>query len=100
MNKYSIVSTERSMLQLTTIEDITYKRMFNGHGIFYEDKMFDMITTKDQHFLKANHSTTSNYTDKESLQHSKTPYYSIPKVIIKHDTLLFSWADDAIQISN
>lgn len=99
MNKDSIVSTEHLLVQLTTIEGVTSKRMFGGHGIFHDGKMFGMVTAKGQRYFKADESNLSNYTDKGSEKHSRMPYYSIPEDIMEDDALLLSWAEKAIVIS-
>ena len=44
-------STEQKQLladKLVQIEGITTKKMFGGHGVFHESKMFGLIDTKNQ----------------------------------------------------
>ena len=99
MSQDSNISTAHLLEQLTSIDGVTSKSMFGGHGIFHGGKMFGMVTAKGQRYFKANESTLSNYTDKGSEKHSRMPYYSIPEDIMEDDALLISWAEKAIEIS-
>lgn len=99
MNKDSKISTEHILEQLTTIDGVTSKRMFGGHGVFHNDKMFGLITAKGHRYFKANESTLADYIDKGSEKHSRMPYYSIPEDILEEDALLVCWAEKSIEAS-
>lgn len=99
MNKDSIASTERILELLATIDGVTSKRMFGGHGVFHNDKMFGLFTAKGQRYFKANETTITDYTDKGTEKHSKMPYFSIPQDIMEEDAMLIVWAKKAIKVS-
>lgn len=84
--------------KLSTIEGVTSKKMFGGHGIFHDGKMFGMISAKGMAFLRTNDSNKSDYLDKGSEQHSKMPYHTIPDDILNSDELV-EWSKKSIEIS-
>lgn len=99
MNQYFTISTEHLIEQLATITGVTSKRMFGGHGIFHNDKMFGLFTAKGHRYFKANESTLTKYTAKGSEKHSRMPYYSIPEDVAKDSALLVEWAKKSIEAS-
>jgi DNA transformation protein and related proteins len=92
------LNAELLLEKLSVIEGVTSKKMFGGHGIFHEDKMFGMISAKGIAFLRTNDSNRDDYLNKGSEQHSKMPYHSIPDNVLNGDELL-NWAKESIEIS-
>ena len=95
----SVAAAEELVDKLGSIGGITSKRMFGGHGIFHENKMFALIDSKGQCFLKADDTNKSDFEEKDSFQHSRMPYYSIPDEVINNPKLLIEWAKKSIAIS-
>jgi DNA transformation protein len=95
-------STEQKQLladKLVQIEGITTKKMFGGHGVFHENKMFGLIDSKGVVFFKTNEITVDDYLDKSSDKHSRMPYYSVPTEIFQDFDKLEEWAKKSIVIS-
>lgn len=99
MKAESVFSAEELVAKLDGLGDITSKKMFGGHGIFHEGKMFGIIDSKGNAFLKADDGLKSDRVAQGAEQHSRMPYFSIPAAVYKdHDTLT-SWAKESIQAS-
>ena len=99
MQKASEEQKQLLVEKLVQIEGITTKKMFGGHGIFHENKMFGLIDSKGIVFFKANESSAGDYLDAGSHKHSKMPYYSVPNNIFNDFDKLDAWAKKSIEIS-
>ena len=84
---------------LSSLNGISTKKMFGGYGIFHEDKMFGLIDSKGNCFLKANEENKEDYLSSGGEQHSRMPYYSISEEILNDTDKLLPLAQFAIQIS-
>ncbi len=85
--------------KLSMIKGISSKKMFGGHGIFHEGKMFGIIDPKGQAYFKVNTALQSDYEKNDSHRHGKMPYFSIPKHVLDNDKILSEWAKKSIEIS-
>lgn len=92
------LNAELLLEKLSVIEGVTSKKMFGGHGIFHDGKMFGMISAKGMAFLRTNDSNRDQYLSKGSEQHSRMPYHTIPDDVLNGDDLL-EWTKQAIGIS-
>ena len=99
MQKESTMQTELLLGKLVQIQGITTKKMFGGHGIFHENKMFGLIDSKGGVFFKANETNVDEYLNAGSAKHSKMPYYSVPENIFQDFDMLEEWAKKSIVIS-
>lgn len=99
MTQESIISAEELVEKLITIDEVTSKRMFGGHGIFHQDKMFGLITAKGGQYLKADKKNIETFLSKGSEKHSRMSYYSIPNDVLENHDLLIQWALLAIEAS-
>ena len=99
LTQASVEATEKLLKDLNSIKGVTSKKMFGGHGIFHEKKMFGLIDSKGQSFLKADDSTIADYEKANSTKHSRMPYYSIPEDVISNKEKLQAWVKKAIAIS-
>lgn len=95
----SVLSAELIVKNLEAIEGITSKKMFGGHGIFHEGKMFGMVDSKGGVFFKADADTQDNYLSRGAQKHSKMPYFSIPEEVLNNIDELVNWANQSISIS-
>lgn len=100
MTQESILSAAELIEKLVAIEGVASKKMFGGHGIFHEDKMFGLITAKGRQYFKTDSTNKENYISKGSEKHSRLSYYSIPLDVLENNDLLIDWALSAIEISN
>lgn len=98
-NQESALNTEVILAKLEPLGDIMSKKMFGGHGIFHQDKMFGMVDSKGQYYFKTNETMIEEYDSKGSQKHSKMPYYSIPNTVLNDHDLLLSWANKSIEAS-
>ena len=98
-NPASAEATALLLSKLVGIDGVTSKKMFGGHGIFHDSKMFALIDSKGNCFIKADDSTRPDYLAKGSEQHSRMPYYSLPQEVEDDAEMLISWIEKAIEIS-
>lgn len=90
---------EQYLEQLSSIEGVSSKKMFGGHGIFHESKMFGIISAKGKLFFKVNEKTQIDYENAGSEKHSRMPYFSVPEEVIAGDGSLVEWALQSIEAS-
>ncbi len=95
----SDISANLLVTKLESIGGVTSKKMFGGHGIFHENKMFGIVDSKGVCFLKTDETTLPDFEAANSDKHSRMPYYSIPLVVLKDQKKLMAWAKDSIRIS-
>lgn len=85
--------------KLSAVEGISSKKMFGGNGIFHDGKMFGLIDSKGNCFLKANEENKDDFLSAGGEQHSRMPYYSISEEVLSNPELLIPMAEHAIKIS-
>jgi DNA transformation protein len=99
MTAASVLSAEAFVDCIGTLGEITSKKMFGGHGIFHEGKMFGMIDSKGKYFMRVDETNQAEYEKKGSERHSRMPYFSIPDDVIKDPKSLVTWAKKSIKAS-
>lgn len=101
-DKHTSAAAETAALweaKLDPIGGITTKKMFGGYGIFHEGKMFGMVNSKGEAFLKTNEEIQAKFEAAGSQRHAKMPYYTLPEsVVINHEEWV-EWAKESIRIS-
>lgn len=85
--------------KLISIEEISSKGMFGGYGIFHDGKMFGMVDSKAQAYLKVDDGNRANFEKEGAQPHGKMPYLTIPDVIMKDQDKLIQWAKASIAIT-
>ena len=93
------ISSELLIDKLPSIEGITSKKMFGGYGIFHDGKMFSLVNSKGEIYLKADDTIVSKFEDAGATQHGKMPYFSLPKSVLLDQEILVLWAKESIDIS-
>ncbi|MEQ9403012.1 MAG: TfoX/Sxy family protein [Cyclobacteriaceae bacterium] len=93
------LSAEFLVEKLSEIDGITSKKMFGGHGIFHEGKMFGIVDSKGQTYLKTNEESVDEYVKKGAIPHGKMPYHSIPEGVLSAPSELIRLARKSIEIS-
>ena len=78
--------------------NIRAKKMFGGSGIYYNDKMFVMVTPKGEYFFKVDENLKKEFAKKGSVMHSKMPYSSVPPEIVHHQESLLEWAQKSMAL--
>ncbi len=99
LTQQSVLAAETILHDLSVIKDVTSKKMFGGHGIFHEDKMFGIIDSKGQAFLKADDTNMADFEAYDSKKHSRMPYYAIPIKVLRNKKELVQWANKSIRAS-
>ncbi len=99
LTKESVFSAELLTEKLASIGGITTKKMFGGHGIFHDGKMFGIIDSKGICFLRINETTQSDYEENGGVRHSRMPYFSLPEQIFNDLDKFLIWAKKSIEIS-
>ena len=99
LTKEASILADLLVEKLSPIGGISTKKMFGGHGIFHEGKMFCIIDSKAQAYMKADDSNKADYEATASQQHSKMPYYSIPEEVLNNVKMLIIWANKSISIA-
>ncbi|RMA57046.1 TfoX/Sxy family protein [Ulvibacter antarcticus] len=101
-NEHTSAAEESANLlldKLSGISGVTSKKMFGGHGIFHDGRMFGMIDSKGKSFLKTNETNIDDYLEKGSEKHSRMPYYSIPIEVQNDISSLSQWTQKSIAAS-
>ena len=83
--------------RLNGLGDISTKKMFGGHGVFFKGKMFGIIDSKGQCYFKVNDHNKTDFIQHGSHQHGKMPYFSIPNEILDHSEKLLQWANKTLK---
>lgn len=92
-------SAESVQGRLAGLGDIRIRKMFGGHGIFLDERMFGLVDSQGDVFLKVDESNSAAYVKAGSSKHSRMPYYQVPKVVLGNDAELKKWARASIDIS-
>lgn len=85
--------------KFSAISGVSSKKMFGGYGIFHEGKMFGIIDSKGNSFLKVTDENRKAFDDAGAEQHSRMPYFSIPSEVLTNQKTLISWAKKSIKVS-
>ena len=85
--------------KLQVIGGVSSKKMFGGFGVFHEGKMFALVNSKGQAYLKSDETNKAKFTACGASQHGKMPYFSLPEEVFKDHDKLMSWAQESIAMS-
>ncbi len=92
--------------QLETIDLVTYKRMFGGVGVFYEGKMFGLISSQAAFYLKVSDANRTQFEASEMPKFNPgnkpgkgMPYYQVPPNVLEDKALLKEWALQSVEIA-
>lgn len=99
MTNDSMLIAELLLEKLAPLGDISIKKMFGGHGIFHEGKMFGMVDSKGKAFLKSDEAIQDFFEKQGCQKHSRMPYYAIPEHVLEDDKKLMEWATESIKIT-
>ena len=97
--QYSNEITALVLQKLVHIPGITGKKMFGGSGLMYHEKMFGLVDSKGNCFLKADRETIPTFIDLGGEQHSRMPYYSVSENNLKNAKNIIILVEHAIKIS-
>ncbi|MEQ8325317.1 MAG: TfoX/Sxy family protein [Cytophagales bacterium] len=98
--KAESTQTAESLVQkLAGLGNINSKKMFGGHGLFCDDKMFCIVDSKGQSFFKGDDKLKSELESQGGFKHGRMPYYSIPDSVLNSNSELIRYATKAIEIA-
>jgi DNA transformation protein len=100
--KLTDVSTQAAedlQSRLSTLGDVTTKKMFGGHGIFESGKMFALVDSGGTVFFKADETNRERFEKAGSQKHARMPYFKVPDQILSNDTDLLEWAQTSIVVA-
>lgn len=97
--KLSAQVAEQLHADICDIEDITLKKMFGGSGVFHQGKMFGLVDSKGNCFVKAEEAYMIAQETFGIHKHSKMPYYAIPDEVLSNRDKLLSLIHHSIQVS-
>ena len=95
----STKSAEDIQNRLSKLGIIRIKKMFGGHGIFEEEKMFALVDSKGHVFFKVDDTNLSRFEEAGSEKHARMPYYRVPEEVLGDNDLLEEWARISIKIA-
>ncbi|MEO9474699.1 MAG: TfoX/Sxy family protein [Cyclobacteriaceae bacterium] len=90
------LQAELFLEKLSSLDGITGKKMFGGHGIFCDEKMFGIVDSKGQCFLKVDDSNKADFETAGASSHGKMSYYTIPEDVFANNDALIQWAQKSI----
>lgn len=99
MSQDSVLAAEELAQKLAVISDISTKKMFGGHGVFHQGKMFGIVDSKGSVYFKADEKMASAYLEKGGTKHGRMPYYSVPNEVLSDLDTLKVWAQKSIELS-
>ncbi len=85
---------------LQPLGSVSSKKMFGGHGLFQNGKMFGLISSDAELFLKVDESNRGGFLRARSPQHGKMPYFRVPKSVLSEDDKLLDWAGSAVEVAH
>ena len=85
--------------KLNDIDELSSKKMFGGHGLFHQGKMFGMVDPKGEPYLKVNDTQRAIFEKKGATAHAKMPYVTIPDKIFNNKEEFKEWAWQSINLS-
>ncbi|MEP4532451.1 MAG: TfoX/Sxy family protein [Cyclobacteriaceae bacterium] len=94
------LQAELFLEKLSALDGITGKKMFGGHGIFCNGKMFGIVDSKGQCYLKVDDSNKPDFEEAGASSHGKMSYYTIPEVVFSNNDELTKWAQKSILTTN
>ena len=62
--------------------DLTYRKMFGGLGLYHEGRIFAVVSSEGQIFLKCMGGLAADLATSGSTQFHKMPYWSLPDAML------------------
>ena len=84
---------------LSSIGDISSRKMFGGYGLFAGKAMFALVTSEGKIFFKVAKANQRCYEEAGAEKFGKMPYYALPDAVRKNPTMLDDWARASIKIA-
>ena len=86
--------------RLAALGAVSSKKMFGGYGLFQAGKMFGLITSDAELFLKVADANRARFRRARAPQHGKMPYFRVPKRVLADNARLLEWAGSAVEVAH
>ncbi len=63
-------------------------------------KMFGLVSSDAEFFLKVDESNQARFRRARAPQHGKMPYFRVPKSVLGNDSKLLDWASSAAEVAH
>ena len=100
LTQQSSEACERVVEALSSLGDISSKKMFGGYGIFENSAMFALVDSQGEVYFKADDTNISRFQDIDAKKHGRMPYYQIPDEILDAQPALLDWARSSIAVAH
>jgi len=92
--------------QLDSVQDVHYRKMFGGAGI-YAGEVFFALVSGEQLYFKTSPENEKRYTDAgmgpfipfEDKPNYKMSYHEVPLAVLEQPQELYEWASEAIAVA-
>ena len=84
---------------LTEHYPVTTRNMFGGVGIYCEDGMFGLITSRDVFCLKVDDENRPDYEAADASQFMTMPYYEVPADVLESSEELGLWVQKSLAVA-
>lgn len=95
----STQAAEDLQRRLSTLGEITTKKMFGGYGIFESGKMFALVDSAGGVYLKADDTNRGRFEEAGSKKHGRMPYFRIPDKVLNSESNLLEWSQASIVVA-
>ena len=92
-------ATEKIVEQLSTLGDVSSRKMFGGYGVFESGVMFALVTSAGVPHLKVNDTNLAPFENAGAEKFGRMPYYEIPAKVLNNTSTLRKWARVSIALS-
>lgn len=99
MTNKSVEAAEKQQSDLAGLGEIQLKKMFGGHGIFEDGKMFALVDKDGGIYFKVDQTNLEQYETKAAMKHGRMPYYLVPEQVLGDRERLEDWAGQSIQVA-
>ena len=99
LSKDATAAVEDFATRIAPLGDITSKKMFGGYGVFESGKMFSLVNSDGEVFLKVVEANRPQFEAHEAKPHGRMPYYRIPEAVMADQDTLLEWVREAIALS-
>ena len=100
LSEEAVRACEEFVRKLSSLGEVSSRKMFGGYGIFESGAMFALITSKGSIHLKTDETNRYRFEDAGTTQHGKMPYFEVPQEVLVNDKKLQEWAKESIAIAH
>lgn len=96
----STALAEELIVRLRGLGEVKARKMFGGYGLFGDGKMFGLVTSEAEMFLKADASNIAPFRKARAPRHGKMPYYRVPQRVLKDTAALLAWTRRSLRVAH